>query len=258
MPVVKDLLDVNVVDRVKLVIDKSIVFKNPIIIEGFQGIGLVGTLAAQYLSTKLGFESIGYVDSEGIPPLALLVNGEIRNPVKIFANKARTIVVIESELSIPRGIIYELSDAVANWAKKIKAKEIICLEGINVPEADRDYEVFAMSTNKKAVDLMTKKGVKKLENGIVIGMSAALLLKCKQYKLPATCLMVESRPELPDGMAAAAMLETLGKIYNFSIDVADLKKQANVFEKKLEKVLTHASHLKMVEDKSPGKTSIYG
>ncbi|MFA5405848.1 MAG: PAC2 family protein [Candidatus Nanoarchaeia archaeon] len=258
MPVAKELTPVNVVDKIKLVIKKGITFKNPVIIEGFQGVGLVGTLAAQYLSSKKDFETIGYVESEGIPPIALLVNGEIKNPIKILSNKNHDIIIIESELSIPRGIIYELSDEIAKWAKRIKAREIICLEGINVPESERDYEIFGMSTDKKIMASLIKKGVKKLENGIVIGMSAALLLKCKEYNLPATCLMVESRPELPDGLAAAAVLETLGKVHSFSIDVTDLKKQASVFEKKMQKVISHADHFKIDEGKNPNKTSIYG
>src|SRR6056297_4233025 len=119
----KDLTNVNIVDEINFVVKKNLKFNNPIIIEGFQGVGLVGTLAAQYLSQHEDFEQIGYVDSEGIPPMALLVNGEIMNPVKIFANKDRSIIIIESELSIPRKIIYELSEEIAKWAKKIKAKE---------------------------------------------------------------------------------------------------------------------------------------
>jgi len=257
MPVSKDLTDVNVVDKVRLVVNKGVTFKAPVIIEGFQGIGLVGTLTAQYMAQKMGFEMIGYVDSEGIPPLALLVNGEIRNPVKIFSNKQRDIIIIESELSIPRKIIYELSEELAKWAKKIGAREIVCIEGIAVPDEERDYEVLGMSTDVKLMANLSKKGVKKLDNGIVIGMSAALLLKSKNYNVPATCLMVESRDKFPDGMAAAAVIDTLGKIYNFKIDVTELKNQATAFEKKIEKVLTHAQQLSHIEDGSP-KRSIYG
>jgi len=254
------LIDVNLVDKIKFVIKKDVVFKNPVLIEGFQGVGLVGTLSAQYLAQKGGFESIGYVDSEGIPPMALLVNGEIKNPIKIYANKKRDIVIIESELSIPRKIIYELSEEIAKWAKKIKAKEIVCIEGIAVPEEEMNYEVLGMSTDEDIMNSLIKRGVKKLENGIVIGMSAALLLKSREHKVPATCLMIESRKNIPDGIAAANLLESLGNIYNFKIDTADLKKQANAFEKKIEKVLKHASALKKIEGTSDinKKTSIYG
>jgi len=255
----KDLIDVNLVDKVRFVINKGITFKNPLIIEGFQGIGLVGTLSAQYLTNKLNFECIGYIDSEGIPPIALLVIGELRNPVKIFANKKRDMVIIESELSIPRKIIYELSEEITRWAKKIKAKRIICMEGIAVPEEKRNYEVFGLSTDKRLMNDLVKKGVKKLSNGIIIGMSAELLLKSMDLKVPAICLMVESREKFPDGMAAAAMLETLSRIYDFTIDVSELRKQASAFEQKIEKVLRQAEHLNRIEGKSiNNKHSIYG
>lgn len=252
-------MDVNIVDKVEIRIKKGLVFKNPVIIEGFQGIGLVGTLSAQYLTQKLDFDRIGYVDSEGIPPVALLVSGEIRNPVKIFSNKERTIIVVESELSIPRKIIYELSAAIAQWAKNMSAREILCMEGIAVPEEDKGYEVFGMSTDPKLMDAMIKKGIKKLENGIVIGMSAALLLKCQEIKVPATCLMVESRAKFPDGMAAASMLDAISKIYGLKVDVNELKMQASAFEKKIAKVLTHADQLTSIEGGDiTKKSSIYG
>ncbi len=252
------LTDVNIVDKVRFVVKKGITFNKPIIIEGFQGVGLVGTLSAQYLSQKSGFEQIGYVDSEGIPPIALLVNGEIMNPVKIFTNKKRDIIIIESELSIPRKIIYELSDEITRWAKKIKAREIICVEGLAVPEEERNYEVMGMSTNNKAMNNLLKKGVKKLMNGIVMGMSAALMLKAKERGIPATCLMVESRSQFPDGMAAAKVLETMSSVYDFSVDVTELREQAHAFEKKMEKVLTHANQLKRIEGDIGHKNSIYG
>ena len=253
------LQDVNVVDRVNFVIKNGVTFKKPVIITGFQGVGLIGTLSAQYMAQKLGFEQIGFVDSEGVPPMALLVNGKIMNPVKIYTNKDHDIIIIESELSIPRKIIYELSETIAKWAKKIKAKEIVCLEGINVPEEERDFDIFGMSTDKKLMALLISKGVKKLENGIIIGMSAALMLKSMQYNVNATCLMIESRRSFPDGYAAAELLKALGIIYNFKIDVNELKKQASDFEKKIQKVLTHFKELNKVEDRGTDKkTSIYG
>jgi uncharacterized protein len=255
----KGITNVSVVDEVKFIIKKGLKFNNPIIIEGFQGVGLVGTLTAQYLAQKNGFELIGHVDSEGIPPMALLVGGDIRNPIKIHANKKRDVIIIESELSIPKKIIYELSREITAWAKKINAKEIICLEGFSVPEEERDYEIFGMSTDKKIMDKLTKKGIKRLDSGIVIGMSAALLLSSRDQKIPATCLMIESRKDFPDGYAAAELLNTLAKIYNFKIDVEELKSQAEKFEKKIKQVISHARKLRDLDGKLPEReTKMYG
>ncbi|TFF88122.1 MAG: proteasome assembly chaperone family protein [Promethearchaeota archaeon] len=250
--------DVTIVDEVEIKIKPGVKFNNPLIIEGFQGIGLVGTLSAQYMAQKLGLKRIGYVKSEGIPSLALLVNGKLLNPVKIYVNKSKDLIIIESELSIPRKIIYELSEEIAKWAKKIKAREVICMEGIAVKEEERNYEVYGFSTDAKILKKITSDGVKKLDNGIVIGMSAALLLNCKDIKVPATCLMVESRPNFPDGKAAAALVKKINELYDFKIDVKELQTQAVAFEKKLEKVLAHESTLKNIEERSSNKRSIYG
>ncbi len=251
-----NITNVNLVDVINFKVKRT-TFKKPLIIEGFQGVGLVGTLTAQYLVQKLNLEQIGYVDSEGVPPIAMLVNGNLLNPIKIFSNKKRDLIIIESELSIPRKIIYELSEEITKWAKKINAREILCLEGISVPESERNNEVYGMSTDPKITKNLTKKGVKILKNGIILGMSAQILLKSKEKKIPATCLFVESRTEFPDGMAAASLVETLNKLYNFNVDVSDLRAQAKEFEKKIENVLSHAKHLRRIEGTFE-RPSIYG
>lgn len=251
--------------KIKLISSKGIniilrteKFNNPLVITGFQGVGLVGTLSAQYIVNKLKLEQIGHIISEELPPLAILVNGSLMHPIRIFSNKDRSLIIIESELPIPRKLVYKMSNEIVNWVKKIKARGLVCFEGIGVPpeEKDNKIDVFSISTTTKLRDKLDD-FVPELKNGIVIGMSAALLLRSKDQGVNASCLMSESKSNIPDGMAAAAIIRKFNDIYGFSIDTNELEKQAKDFEKKLDKVLSNAKAFSILEkDEKP--SSIYG
>ena len=48
--------------------------KSPVLVEGFPGLGLVGTISASYLIEKLKMEPLGYIISEKFPPIAAVHN----------------------------------------------------------------------------------------------------------------------------------------------------------------------------------------
>ncbi|MCK4714600.1 MAG: PAC2 family protein, partial [Candidatus Aenigmarchaeota archaeon] len=54
---------------VEIVETKKYNLKSPYLIEGFPGIGLVGTISANYIIEKLGMERFGYITSDQFSPL---------------------------------------------------------------------------------------------------------------------------------------------------------------------------------------------
>ncbi len=240
------------------IIHRKIKFNKPLVITGFQGIGLVGALSAQYIVNKLRLEQIGYIESEELPPLAMLEEGSLMHPIRIFSNKERDLVVIESELPIPIKLVYKMSAEIVRWLKKIKARGLVCFEGIGVPPEEKEdgIDVYSISTTKKLRQRL-ENFVPELKRGIIIGMSAALLLESKDEGINASCLMSESRADIPDRMAAAAIIKKFNQIYRYNINTAELEKEAREFEKKLEKLLSHVRKFsKLAREEKPPK--IYG
>ncbi|KUK28748.1 MAG: 3-isopropylmalate dehydratase, partial [Thermococcus sp. 40_45] len=47
--------------------------ENPIFIEGYPGIGLVGHIAANFLTKELNMNMIGYIESSFLPPISLIL-----------------------------------------------------------------------------------------------------------------------------------------------------------------------------------------
>ena len=57
--------------------------KNPIIMEGFPGFGLVGTIACEFLIDHLNTELIGKVLLEDEPAIVAIHKGKIIEPLSI-------------------------------------------------------------------------------------------------------------------------------------------------------------------------------
>ena len=67
--------------------------KSPYFIEGFPGIGLVGTMASSYLVEKLGMEPFGHIVSEKFSPIASIHNGRPLHPTRMYKSKKYNLVV---------------------------------------------------------------------------------------------------------------------------------------------------------------------
>jgi len=232
---------------VKIVLDKKIKLKNPIVVSGFQGVGMVGTLASQYISTTLNAKPIGHIESKLLPPVAILIGGEVKFPIRIFADEKNNLVLFESELPIPKGIVFDLASEIVKWCKEIGAKQIICFEGVTVPSPN-EKNVYAITNNKKIEEKISKHA-KILGNGMMMGISAAIMLESISKKLPSVCIMVESHTEYPDGKAAASVIKTFSKLTGIEVDVKPLELEADKFEKKLTEIVKKAKEAKRGREK---------
>jgi uncharacterized protein len=243
------MIDINIVsEQMKL--------NKPILIEGFQGTGLVGTLAAQYIAKKLNMKQVGYFESDDLPPLALMVDGEIKYPIRIFACQKHDVVMVESELPIAPKFAFEIADETVKWAKSNKVSRIIALEGVGGSK-QFSGKIYGVATNDKLENELKKDGIKILKNGVVIGVSASLLLKCKAKKMPAVCLMAESMSAFPDGHAAAVIVDHLSNKYGWGIDTKPLKEEADKFEVEMKKIIERAKSIQLGH-KAPEEKAIYG
>ena len=122
--------------------------KNPIIIEGFPGFGLVGTITTEYLIDHLDFELIGKVTMDESPAVVAIHEDHVVEPLGIFYNKKYNLIIIHG-VSASTGIEWKLSDIIQKLAKDLGAKEIISLEGVgsSTTKAETD-RVFYFSKNR--------------------------------------------------------------------------------------------------------------
>ena len=219
--------------------------KNPIIIEGFPGFGLVGSISTEFLINHLGTEQIGSIKIEEVSPLVAIHGGKVIDPIGIHYDKKNNIIIIHAITNI-QGIEWQVKEMLAKLAKDLQAREIICIEGViggDDAKAPRSFYFANAQKNEKAFE--TAK-IEKLKEGVVVGVTGALLT---EKDLPVSSIFVETHSAMPDSKAAAKVIEVLDKYLGLNIDYDPLIKQAEVFEKKLKKVLQQRNELNEEQEK---------
>ncbi len=221
--------------------------KAPTVIEGFPGFGLVSTIATGYMIDHLKFEQIGkYWFEEGQPSIAIH-DCHLIDPVGVYYNKKYNIVVVHS-ISPAINMEWRAADIVLDVARQVGAKEIITLEGVGSQEADQARGFFYTS-NPAHRKNFEKIGIDCLGEGIIVGVTAALLIKAPQKGFDVCALFSETHSNLPDSKAAAKIVELLDKYLGLKVDYQPLLKQAAEFEKKLRAMLDQAQKAKEIKEK---------
>lgn len=214
--------------------------KNPIIIEGFPGFGLVGTIAAEFLINHLKTERIGRVWFEELPPMVAIHEGKAVDPIGIFYNKEHNIVIIYG-ITMGIGIEGKISNAVLEIARQLQAKEIISIEGIGSTAPSGETKAFHYTSDLQRNKRLIATGSLPLKEGIIVGVTGMLILNAKD--IPMTAIFAEAHSRLPDSKAAAKTIEILDKYLNLKVDYTPLIVQAERFEEKLKDIIEKAKSI---------------
>lgn len=222
--------------------------KNPTIIEGFPGFGLIGTITTEFLLDHLQFESIGTIISKDIPSMIAIHEGKVVHPIEIFYNKKYNLVILHVVTSV-NGLEWDMSQTVMDLAKQLNAKELISIEGVGSKALTNDSRTFYYSNVPAKRKKFEKIKVDQLKEGIVMGVTGALLLKAKMLKQPLSCVFAETNSDLPDSKAAARVIEVLDKYLGLKVDPKPLLKQAEKVEKKIKSILEKGKAATTMQEK---------
>jgi uncharacterized protein len=214
-------------ETVQVILEKEPSVKNPILIEGFPGIGLVGNIASQYIVNELNMTYLGSMSSKFFPPLAVLLGGVVNMPVRIYEDAGKGIIVLTADIPVHPLASYDVGKEIVSWAESINAKEMVCLAGITV--MTEQHRVFGAVSKKDLLERI-KNVTEIFELGTITGITGSIMNECRVRNLPAICLLGETASAEPDPRAAIAAVETLNKIYNLGVSTNKLSEQAEQIE----------------------------
>ncbi|MGA9099170.1 MAG: proteasome assembly chaperone family protein [Methanotrichaceae archaeon] len=214
-------------DIVQVILEKEPSIKNPVVIEGFPGIGLVGNIASQYIVHERNMTYLGAMNSRFFPPLAVLLGGVVNMPVRIYEDVEKNLVVLTADIPVHPLASYDIGKEIVSWAESINAKEMVCLAGITV--MSEQHRVFAAVSKQELLDKI--KGMAEIfELGTITGITGSIMNECKIKNMPAICFLGETASADPDPRAAIAAIETLNKVYNLGVSTKKLEEQAEQIE----------------------------
>lgn len=225
--------------------------KSPTIIEGFPGFGLIGTITTEFLIDQLKAEQIGSIKFDEIPAMVAIHDGNVVQPIGIFYD-AKTNILIVHVITNVQGLEWELADAIMQLGKQLDAKEVISLEGVATSAPLEETRAFYYASAKDSKKRFADIGIEPLREGIIIGVTGALLL---QEGASLSAVFVETHSALPDSKASAQIVDVLDKYLNLKLSPKPLLEQAEKFEQKIKSIVEKS---KMAVDEQKKRLSYVG
>ncbi len=218
---------------------KKVELKNPIIFAGFVGAGLVGPLAVGQIIRELDMQEIGYMRSKYLPPSTVFLKGRLRHPFRFYANREGTICAVICEVTLRMEGLYTVVAEILDWAKSKNSSEIVILDGVaGDGHDDRAY----CAAEEDLCRVMANKDISMIPQGFITGVPGGILNECLVREIQGITLLVKADGSQADPMAAVTLIEAVNRLYETSIDTAELKKEEEKIEEFHELSERYAEH----------------
>lgn len=220
------------------------------VIAAFPCVGLVATIAANYLIEEMDLKEVGVVDGPTFPTICVVEDGEPKNPVRIYAGtydteakKGRKLVVFLSEFQPNPDLVRPVAEAIMGWCQEKGADLVVSPEGLLVEgegAEDDVVEVYAVGSTENARRLLQNAVAPTFKDGIVAGVTGILLNMGRRDRFDVIGILAEAQKEYPDARSAATVIELLGDMVEAELDVSRLRDEAEDFEKHIATVAKRA------------------
>lgn len=227
------MADTDFDDKNVKIVTKTLENKNPILIEGFPGIGLIGNITSQQIIDELKMNYIGSIDSKHFPPIAVLYEGLINMPVRIYESLEHNIVIVVSDIPINPTVSYDISRALLDWAENINVKEVVSIAGIAT--MSEDLKIFGAATTPAMLERIKDKA-EVFQMGTISGISGSIMSECLVREIPAISLLGATQSQNPDPRAAAVVIDVLNSIYELDVNTESLIQQAEKIEIEMQRL----------------------
>ncbi len=246
-----------------------------VLLSSFPSAGLAATVASHYIIRSLKLHRVARFESPELAPIAVVQAGQVNPTIRVYGRPGLGLVL--SEFPPLPSQLTPIARTILDAAERLSARLIICLEGVvphpelegeDAPEptgapAATDESVWvAFSRREPAmIDAFARTSAHPLEEGVVGGVSGALLVQGLGRKIPVAVVLVSTRAAegLPDHRAGAVLIETLDRLLpELSIDTGPLRQQAAEIERMLRTAMKTRPVESPAEPSRPSTTGMYG
>ena len=216
---------------------KDVYMSDCILVVGFPSVGLISSIAANYIVRTLKLERVASIISDQFPPYTIMQEGVPSHAVRIYSGKrecrdgesCEQLVVILAEFMPKPELLRPLAELILEWGEHKGVRNIVTLEGINLNE--QSGAVLGVGTTPGTRAMLEKYDVKEMREGMITGLSGMLLAEGNRLGSNVICLLGPARPEMPDARGAANLMEIIGKMLpELKIDPEPLLKEAESIE----------------------------
>lgn len=221
----------------ELVRHREVSPRNPILIQGVPGLGLVGRIAATYLIKKFRASKVATIYSDYLPlpdgsSGVKIEEDEIAPPtyeIYLIEGPENDVLVLTSEVQPIAFGQYKIGELVLDFAEELGVSTVITIGGY-VPGSPDVTGVFACTNDEDLMKLLESAGVKPLTGGYVTGAAGLLVGLAELRGMKSACLLGTTSGAFPDPNASKMVLEVLNHIYHLNIDLEELEEEAKIAE----------------------------
>jgi len=249
----------------------KIKLNNPILIAGFPGPGLVGSISINYIIKKLDMQQILCFESEFIVPGVIFMDGKLHHPFRIYSNVNGTICALICEAPIMINGMHSVLDTLAKWAEDIGIKDVFIIDGMAIQPRSTtgvDPQIFfnverspiILSSDDKIIDPSNNKKNLNIEaliegsTSFIGGIAGGLLSSCISHNISCSVIFIPTQSGIPDPDGAALTIELLqNTIANnyFKIDTTELRKEGEEMKHKLNNLIKSIKQQQQQQQEQP-------
>jgi uncharacterized protein len=244
-----------------------------VLLSSFPSAGLAATVASHYMIRSLKLPRVGRFESPDLAPIAVVQAGEVNPTIRVYGRPGLGLVL--SEFPPLASQVTPIARTILETAERLSARLLVCLEGV-VPhpelEGDRraadaaegpgeDVWVAYSRRDPEVLAAFGRTAAHPLEEGVIGGVSGALLVQGLSRKVPVAVVLVSTRAAegLPDHRAGAVLIETLDRLLpELKIDTGPLRKQAAEIERMLRAAMKTRPVAAEPEEPTPPEAGMYG
>ena len=236
----------------------TIKLNNPLLIAGFPGPGLVGSICINYVIKKLDMQQIFCFESEFIVPGVIFMDGKLHHPFRIYSNLDGTICAVICEAPIMIDGMHSVLDALATWAEDVGINDVFVIDGIAIrPGSSTEGNskglsnlerrpIILSSSDDKIINSNNNKPNLNIESLIegsttfIGGIAGGLLSSCISHNISCSVIFIPTQSGIPDPDGAALTIELLQNTIannNFKVDTSELRKQGEEMKHKLNNLI---------------------
>ena len=239
-------------------------FEGGMLIVGFPSIGLVSSIAANFIIRNMKLGRVASIISPDFPPYTVIHEGVPSPPVRIYAGerecdgggeRCEQLVITVTEFMPKPELVKPISDKLMDWCKSKGISTIVTLEGINWTTTE-EPKIYGVGSTVSSRAMLEKYGVEEMKDGMVSGMSGVLLYEGEIRGMDVICLLGPARANLPDARGSAKLLEIIAKMLpEIKIDIGPLYKEAEEIERQIK---TAMEGMNQPKRPTPEESVVYG
>ncbi len=225
--------------------------EKPTLIEGLPGHGLVASIAVDQITDQLELEHYGSITSDTFPPVATFEDALVQDLVRVYAGNEPPVMTLLSDLALPPSAVGALSGCVLDDLARNFARGIF-LAGAPAESEEQLGDVRGVATTEGMREELEAAEVPIAEeNGVVGGVTGALVSECYQAEVPAILLIVRAHPRLPDPGAAVSVIEdALEPLVDFDIDTSELEERAEQIQQQMQQIARQYEQMSQREEQA--------